>query len=66
MANLKRYLRVCINLHINLTSKNKLNLVLFSFDEDVALDLLYYCMFHTISLRYTHSFNILSKLCRYL
>jgi len=53
---------MCINLHINLTSKSKHNLILFLFDEDAAFDLLNV----PISLRYTRHFNILSKLCRYL
>jgi len=35
---------ICINLYINLISKY--NLILFSFDEDVALDLLSYVPYY--------------------
>ena len=49
MAILKRYLR---KLACNLT-KSKYNLILFSFDEDAALDLLLYVSYNGISLKYT-------------
>ena len=51
MAILKRYLR---KLACNLT-KSKYNLILFSFDEDAALDLLLYVPYYFRYLRYTRS-----------